>query len=476
MAFDLNELVEQVTQEEAEKLRVFGDARVEEGVISCCMARSSQFTIARTLVEPGDFSVAGCLSIYSTMCELYDSGLSIDPVTIASALRARGKLNSNSSAMVDRLWSLGADEIDLTSYCSIMREAARKRQCFALGLALQRMARSSVPSDNIASKAEETLRQITYGYGQGQQSSYKAGEIRDQLPGKDADILLPYGGQTGISTPLSSLNAKFDGFFRKTMVVLGARTSVGKTALACQIAVGAAKAGFPTRYISLEMSKEAILRRMVCPMVGIPRSELRDLKRDGVPDSLREKAREAIDTINALPLWISDRSPRNDAGLRREMEREKVLNSIVFTVVDHIQLLKTSRRGGGKTEELGEISGGLKATCMDLDMAMLVLSQIGRESVRRDDKRPQISDLYYSGSIEQDADAVILAHRPGLYDPKISLDQAELILGKQREGEVATIKEVRFDPDMCRFEDVDLSYRALPFNPGRAIPAAAFED
>jgi replicative DNA helicase len=475
MSLSLNDLVNEIAQEEQDKLKVFGDARVEEGVLGACLTRTEQLSLARTLIEPGDFSVAQNVAAFSAMCELYDSGLSIDPVTVASVLRSRGKNGANQQAFVEKLASLGIDEIDLGSYCAIMREASRKRKCFTLGLALQRMARSTVPSDDIAGKAEQTLREITYGYGASQQVAFKAGEIRDALPGKDADILLPYGGQTPIPFPIKSVMAVFDGFFRKTMTVLGARPSVGKTALACQCAVAAGKAGFPTAFFSLEMSKEAILRRMVCTEAGIPRSLVRDLKRDGIPDELRDKCRDATDMVNALPVWIADKVSRNIESMRREMERMRALYNIRFFVVDHMQLMKTSAKGGysNRTQELGDISGSLKTATMDLDMALLVLSQITRDVVKRADKsnaastRPTIADLYMSGAIEADADSVALLHRPGLYSDRFTKNTAELIIGKQREGAVDTVN-LEFDLDMCAFSERDESYKAIPFNAGNS--------
>jgi len=296
------------------------------------------------------------------------------------------------------------------------------------------------------------------------------------------------GKVTGVATGLRALDDKLGGLHRSDLVVLAGRPSMGKTALATNIGFNAAKArrralaagadpqdkdlnGAVVGFFSLEMSAEQLAMRMLAEEAGIASEKLR---RGMMNKADFQKLVRAAQEIEEAPFFIDDAPALSIAALRARARRLKRRQGLSLVIVDYLQLL----RGAGKSnvdsrvQEISEITRGLKALAKELDVPVLALSQLSRAVEQREDKRPLLSDLRESGSIEQDADVVMFVFREEYYHERKEperdteshekwlekgeqiLGKAEIIIGKQRHGPTGTIR-LHFSKETTRFGDLD---------------------
>ena len=322
---------------------------------------------------------------------------------------------------------------------------------------------------------------------------------------KNAERALQSGGHfSGVTTGLTALNGKTGGLQRSDLLILAGRPGMGKTALATNIAFNAAQRwrrdeedgvtpdknmGAKTVFFSLEMSADQLATRIMVEQSGISAHALRmgKINREEFQDLSR-----ASQELQTLPLYIDDTPGLTIAGLRTRARRLQRRYGIGLVIVDYLQLLQGSGKGGdNRVQEISEISRGLKTLAKELNVPVLALSQLSRAVEQRDDKHPQLSDLRESGSIEQDADIVLFVFREEYYvlgkEPKRPRDndsqevydahkrwemeelapvanRAEVIVAKQRHGSTGTV-ELKFEASITRFSDLaDESF--APTGPG----------
>ena len=277
------------------------------------------------------------------------------------------------------------------------------------------------------------------------------------------------GGVSGLSTGLADLDHKLGGLHPSDLVVLAARPSMGKTALATGIAFHAACAGAVVLVFSLEMSAEQLAMRLLADSSGVSSDRIR---RGDIGAADYARVRDAATQIHTAPLYIDATGGIPIAKLAARARRQKRATGLGLIVVDYLQLVTAPRRAGdNRVQEVSEITMALKALAKDLDVPVLALSQLSRQVENRDDKRPQLSDLRESGSIEQDADVVMFLYREAYYlgraEPAMggpdhldwqdrmnaSRHMAELIVGKQRHGPIGTLR-LHFDEALTRFSNL----------------------
>ncbi|PTM61732.1 replicative DNA helicase [Phreatobacter oligotrophus] len=292
------------------------------------------------------------------------------------------------------------------------------------------------------------------------------------------------GKLSGISTGLRDLDQRLGGLQHSDLIILAGRPGMGKTSLATNIAFNVAKAyrfevepdgshkttnGGIVGFFSLEMSADQLATRIVAEQAEIPSYKIRrgDLREDEF-----YKLTQAAQEIQALPLYIDDTGGLSIVQLAARARRLKRQRGLDFMVVDYLQLLSGgARKGENRVQELTEITTGLKALAKELNVPIMALSQLSRQVENRDDKRPQLSDLRESGSIEQDADAVMFVFREEYYlknkEPKPGTEEhlkwqtdmaqvhgrAEVIIGKQRHGPTGTVM-LQFEDSVTRFSDL----------------------
>ncbi len=288
-------------------------------------------------------------------------------------------------------------------------------------------------------------------------------------------------GPTGLKTGLVDLDKVIGGLFAGELVILAGATSMGKTALAKQIAATVAQAGTPVLYHSLEMDGKQLAMRDMAAQAGVPLPAMRSGR---LTDADLDAAMEAGTRRRALPILIDSRAGLDVGRLYAQARQTVARQNIGLIVVDYLQLLSPGQRyAGNRAAEVGEVSRALKRTARDLQVPVLAMSQLSRQVDSRDDNRPRLSDMRESGTIEQDADAVWLIYREEYYlkrkaperggfksdsayeeanashQAKVDAarNKAELMVAKQRNGPTGTVK-LRFDGARLRFENLDQNH------------------
>lgn len=292
---------------------------------------------------------------------------------------------------------------------------------------------------------------------------------------------------TGVTTGLRDMDRKLGGLQKSDLVILAGRPSMGKTALATNIAFNAARAfassggneGSAVAFFSLEMSSEQLATRLLGEHSNVPSERIRrgEIKADDFTRFM-----EATKILSRAPLYIDDTPGLTVAALRTRARRlKRLVPQLGLIVIDYLQLLRGSAKGNdGRVQEVSEITRGLKGLAKELNVPVLALSQLSRAVESRDDKRPQLSDLRESGSIEQDADVVMFVYREEYYHSRAEPSQrqdegedkfnvrhqrwqergdqvrnlAEVLIAKQRHGPIGTV-ELHFDGQFTRFSDLE---------------------
>jgi replicative DNA helicase len=294
------------------------------------------------------------------------------------------------------------------------------------------------------------------------------------------------GKLSGIATGLRDLDTKMGGLQPSDLIIVAGRPGMGKTALATNIAYNVAKAhraevqadgtmksvnGGIVGFFSCEMSAEQLATRIIAERTGIPSSTIR---RGGITEGDFEKIRDYSIELQSLPFYVDETGGLSISQLTARARRLKRQKGLDLLVVDYIQLLQGSgRRTDNRVQEVTEITTSLKALAKELNVPIIALSQLSRQVESRDDKRPQLSDLRESGSIEQDADVVMFVFREEYYlankepragtpeyekwqlDMSLVHGKAEVIIGKQRHGPTGTV-ELQFEASLTRFGDLTL--------------------
>ena len=284
-------------------------------------------------------------------------------------------------------------------------------------------------------------------------------------------------GIVGVPTGLSDLDDRLGGMHKSDLLIIAGRPSMGKTALATNIAFNAAKKiqedgrKSTIAFFSLEMSSEQLSTRILAEQSRIKSN---DIRRGRISEEQFDKFIETSKDISELPLYIDETPAISIAALSNRARRIKRLYGLDMVVVDYIQLMRAANFKEGMVQEISEITQGLKALAKELAVPVLALSQLSRAVEQRDDKKPQLSDLRESGSIEQDADVVMFVFREAYYierkEPQPNTvehaewqskmndvaNRAEIIIGKQRHGPTGNVF-LEFEPEFTRFKDIQNS-------------------
>jgi replicative DNA helicase len=406
-------------------------------------------------LEGDDFSLEKHRRIYARMAEIHERGEKIDRITVANELLSRGQLE----ACDGLTYLVSLDDglphtFNIESYIRIVKDKAILRKIIYASQALMNrcIAGDDEPSQILAS-AEETL--LKLGDSQLKSGLMGPAQIIDEFQGGLNAFLDPSKRIKGISTGFSKLDEMTGGMHRGELLILAARPSMGKTALALNIAQHVAtKLDKTVAVFSLEMSRESLLTRMLCASARVDSQRFR---LGYLNSEERQRLQVSASQLVRAPLFIDDTAGVNlmdmHAKLRRlQAERKQELGLVI---VDYLQLMSGRGRFENRNQEISAISRGFKLLSKELNVPMLVLSQLSRApETRVGDHRPQLSDLRESGSIEQDADLVAFIFREEVYkrDREDLRGQAELLVSKQRNGPVGKVDLV-FLHHLTKFEN-----------------------
>ncbi len=427
----------------------------ERFVLGSILLDDSYFIQTAGSLDADDFSLDKHRRIYGRMADIHARGEKIDRVTLANELMTRNQLEACDG--LSYLVSLDdglPQTFNIESYIRIVKDKAILRKIiFASQNLMNRCLTSEDEPSQILAGAEETLLKL----GESQVKSGLTGprQIIDEYQGGLNAFLDPSKRIKGISTGFTKLDEMTSGMHAGELLILAARPSMGKTALALNIAHHvAAKLDKTVAIFSLEMSKESLLTRMVCASARVDSQKFRS---GYLNSEERQRLQLAASQLVHAPLFIDDTAGANlsdmHAKLRRlQAERKQDLGLVV---VDYLQLMSGRGRFENRNQEISSISRGFKLLSKELNVPMLVLSQLSRApETRVGDHRPQLSDLRESGSIEQDADLVAFIFREEVYkrDREDLRGVAELLVSKQRNGPVGKVDLV-FLHHLTKFEN-----------------------
>lgn len=430
----------------------------EEYLLSCCLLDGSD-VVARCLekrLAPTSFYAPANQVIFEKLVELYNSGTAIDLAVLAEELKTARLLEQiGGYAYLTQISGRIPTTAQAIYFIEKVRELSLLRELIRVATgAVEKCYDYEGGLEEFVDKVEQDIFKVT-------QDRITDGAKQMKEPTREAmsvinKMMMKKGELTGVSSGFKDLDQFTFGFQRQEMIILAARPSMGKTSLALNFAEAAAMPkkgqGVTTLVFSLEMSAAQLALRMLCSRARVNMKLLRDglLSKNGEE---QQRLLAAADEFSKAPIFIDDSSFLTIMELRAKSRRVAARHKLGFVVVDYLQLLAPTDPKTPREQQVAEISRGLKALAKELDVPVIVLSQLNR-SAEKENRTPKLSDLRESGSIEQDADVVLMLARPRDADEKfqVAADSAELIVAKQRNGPVGELK-LTFLRDITRFEN-----------------------
>ena len=399
--------------------------------------------VVQVLSGRNDFSRPGHGELYEALVNLYDERQGVDLVQLQQALADRGTLESiGGTDYLLRLVEGTPTAAHATHYARIVRDKSMLRQL--IGVAREILRQAHDRPDEASTLLDEAERQIFEIAQQAQ--TRRTADLKtliratvERLESADSNAL------TGISCGFSDLDTMLGGMQPGEMLVLAARPSMGKTALALNIAEHMATSGEAVGVFSLEMGAQQLVQRLLCSRAGISGERMRG-------NALRKDEYTALfaacGELDEAPLYIDDSPSLTLLQLRAKARRMHQQHGIKAVIIDYLQLMTTGGRAESRQQEVSEISRGVKALARELHVPVVCLSQLNRAATQRENHEPRLSDLRESGAIEQDADVVLLLHREAYYhtdeewreEHPDMLNLAEIIIAKQRNGPTGRLK------------------------------------
>ncbi len=395
-------------------------------------------------------------TIYTLMAELYDKYETVDLVQLEQVAKDRNLLDAVGGVeYLVKVAQAVPSAASASHYARLVKEKSTVRQLIAAAgeILHDSYTRPEDPIE-ILSEAERRIFSIA------QQSEQRHAEQLDDLLNDAIRQLEENDGRiiTGVSTGYPNLDEITSGLQPGEMVIVAARPSMGKTALALNIAENIAMRDVPVGLFSLEMSRQQLVQRLLSSRASVSGHSIR---RNMLSDRDMAAIIQAADDLMRRPLFIDDTPSLSITQLRAKARRLKQSHDIGVVLVDYLQLMTSGKRAESRQQEVSEISRGVKALARELNVPVICLSQLNRAAEQREGHRPRMSDLRESGSIEQDADVVAMLHRESYFhlndqawmeanEDKHNL--AELIIAKQRNGPTATVK-LTWDNSCTRFHD-----------------------
>ncbi|MEM7047788.1 MAG: replicative DNA helicase [Pseudomonadota bacterium] len=465
----------------------------EQGLLGAIFLNNTVLDTVSEFLEPEHFSHAPHAHIYRVCVDLRAQHKAADPVTVRNFLLQEGDGAIGAVDGYEYLKRLAAEVVSVANaetYAHHIYEAYLRRQLIVFAQDVADAAYAADPEHDAhkqIEKAESALYTLASrgktdsGFQDFAAITSEAIAQADAARNRDTSL-------NGTTTGLMVLDSRLGGLQRSDLVILAGRPSMGKTALATNIAYNAAKVcwdstgkqGGPVAFFSLEMSAVQLSTRILSSCANVPSDKIRRGKMNKQEDWPRLV--KASEELKALPLFVDDTAGLSLSQLRSRALRLHRAHNLGLIVIDYLQLLRTGQSGRqeNRVQELSEITRSIKILAKELNVPILALSQLSRAVEQREDKRPQLSDLRESGSIEQDADVVMFVYRAAYYhekkEPRLPdipteeeaaahelwknemaniAHEAEIIIGKQRHGPTS-IEKLHFNGLYTRFSDLEL--------------------
>lgn len=406
---------------------------------------------------PQDFYDPVFREIYQAMFDLYMSHEAIDFITVSNKLADSKAVQAiGGSAFLAELASSVPTSSHVYQYGQIVKAKALNRNVIEAGRKIVGLGyETDRPIPEILDEVEKTIFQITNAFLK--EKFVHIRDVLDERYEKFAELHASPddGAMKGVPTGFSALDTKLSGFQPSDLVILAARPSMGKTSLAMNMAVNAAiKYKKTVGIFSLEMSKEQLVDRLFASMLGVDSWKLQRGKLD---DSDFQNMGPIMDELSKANIFIDDSSASSMPEFRTKARRLQMEHGLDMLVIDYLQLMSTNNANyaGNRVQEISEISRTIKQIARELHIPIVALSQLSRAVEARPDKSPQLSDLRESGSIEQDADIVMMMYREDYYNEDSDRQGiTDIFIRKHRNGPTGRV-ELLFKKEQMRFYDID---------------------
>lgn len=494
-----NELDDNIVTYNASTFRqIPHNLEAEQALLGAILINNESISRIQDFLTADHFVNPAHQKIYEASLKLIEKGLIASPVTLKPYFENEESLSEiGGTEYLARLAGSAVSIINTMEYGQIIYQMAVKRELINVGTEIVNSAYDHSVDNTAQDQIEEAEKSL---YSLAEQGSSEGGFKSFARSATDAvsiiEMAFKRGGKlAGKTTGFESINKHIGGLHKSDLMILAGRPAMGKTALATNIAFNTAKAynderqlgisheenkGAVVAFFSLEMSADQLAARILAEQAQLSSQDLRQGRLD--QEQFNQLARTAQE-LEELPLYIDDTASLSIGALRTRARRLKRQEGLGLIIVDYLQLLSGSSRNGrgpeNRVQEISEITRGLKGLAKELEIPVLALSQLSRTIESRDNKRPLLSDLRESGSIEQDADMVTFVYRPEYYHNQIEPDadtpehliwqeegeklfgKAEFIIGKQRHGPTGIIT-LQFEPSITRFSDLPVGDEYLP--------------
>jgi replicative DNA helicase len=425
---------------------------VERTVLGSMLIDGQAAATVFEFLDEGAFYAGANRKIFTCMREMFEQNVPIDVVTLAEALRKRQWLEAvGEETYLGELVESIATSANVEHYARILREKATLRELISTAADITTDCfNTEMEPQELLDRAEAKI------FGISESRIKNRFESVGQLLPRTFEEIDGYakGSFKGILTGFTELDEMTTGLQQGDLVIVAGRPSMGKTSLVLSMALNASVHGKrPTAFFSLEMSKQQLAQRLLC---GEARVNMHLLRSGKLPKRDYPKLSLAAGPLSEAPLYIDDTPGISVLEVRAKARRLKAQNNLELIIVDYLQLMGSSGAVESRQQEISQISRSLKGVAKELDLPLIVLSQLSRAVEQRTgNHRPQLSDLRESGAIEQDADVVMFVYRDEVYnkDDENVKGKAEIIIGKQRNGPIGTAN-VAFIKDYARFDNL----------------------
>ena len=425
----------------------------EQAVLGAMLIKKEAIIEVQEILRPDDFYREIHRIVYEAMVRLQNNDEAVDLVTLTEELRKTDMLDKvGGLGFITQLANIVGTAANVSYHAKIVKEKAELRNLINVATEIAGKAyEDSDEVENIMDEAEKKILAVASRQGGGAFESMKDIVMRTF---ERINILYESkGGLTGISSGFKDLDKLTAGLQKSDLILVAARPSMGKTAFTLNIASYVGLHGGSVAFFSLEMSKEQLMQRMLCSEGGIDASRLRTGQLDEVEWN---KLVGVADKISRAPIYIDDTAGITVMELRSKARRLKAEHGLDLIIIDYLQLMqgRASKNSDNRQQEISEISRSLKALARELDVPVIALSQLSRSVESRQIKKPMLSDLRESGSLEQDADIVMFLYREDYYDKDTeNKNITEIIVAKHRNGPVDSV-QLFFQKEYTKFRDL----------------------
>lgn len=424
----------------------------ERSVLGALLQDSRAVSIAMEMLQEDDFYAPAHREIYSAVRALAQQSTAVDLVTMDAELSRRGTLSGiGGTSYLVELVQYVPTTANVQYYISIVLEKSTLRRLIQAASVISRNCyEQQLDLKDILSHAEKSIFDIVMRRTGGEQLVH----IREVLYAtytQIEELARLQGKVAGVTTGFTQLDKLLTGMHGGELILMGARPSMGKTSIALNMAAAAARKGFGVAIFSLEMPREQIAMRLLC---GDARVDMQHVRSGTLRDKEWIKLAQTVNPLSSEKIYIDDTAGLTPMQMRSRVRRIMLEKGLDLVIIDYLQLMGADGKSENRQQEVSEISRRLKAIALELKIPILACAQLSRANTQRTVKRPMLSDLRDSGSIEQDADVVMFLHRESYYDQTSEeTNTAEVIIAKQRNGPLGTVK-LNWLSEYTLFEDL----------------------